>query len=282
MANDLAGLTQRLATALRDPTFTTWEPEELEDLLVWSLASLAPVVVRTLDPEKNTITLVSGTYYYALPPEVLRIYRVDHYNGTSEYGILTGGIWEIVGDADSYGAKLHVSPTTVVRGGTLRLNGYGRYRLGTVAAATTLAATAAAAATNLRLTAVTNLAVDDLLDVGTTPERVRVTSVGTSGAGGTGVTITPALVTAKASGQVVAEVSQLPPDKAIPLILALARAEALRRMVGDRARFVQWAGSAQANVTVNELVLMLNDADREVERLRRTYPAWEKPVPGRI
>lgn len=77
--------------------------------------------------------------------------------------------------------------------------------------------------------------------------------------------------------------SALPPDAFVPLILAIARAEALRRMKDDRAKFEQWMNENQTqNVTVNELVLMVNEADAEIARLTRNLKVWRKPVPGRV
>lgn len=78
---------------------------------------------------------------------------------------------------------------------------------------TTLAAAAAAAATNLKVNSVANVAVDDYIlvlgDSATTADEVvQVTTVGTAGAGGTGLTITPALGYAKANGASVAEVTR--------------------------------------------------------------------------
>lgn len=281
MANDITYLTERLSVALRDPDFETWDPEELQDLLTWAVAS-EPRLFRALDPTVSTITLVSGTYYYDLPPEVLRLYRVDRVDTSSiERGPLTGSSWEIVGDLDTYGAKLHVHPTIASQGGTLRLNGYGRYSLGPVATATTAAATAAAAATNVKFTAVTNFAVGDLVTFGTTTKQYRLTSVGTAGAGGTGCNVSPALAAAVTSGDAITEVSLLPPDRAVQFILALARVEALSRVVGDRARFKQWMAAGKQDASPEDMVYLKNDADRDLERIRRSYPAWEKPVPGR-
>lgn len=77
--------------------------------------------------------------------------------------------------------------------------------------------------------------------------------------------------------------SNLPPDAFVPLVLAVARTEALRRMIGDRAKFEQWMAQNQTqNVSVNELVLMVNEADAEATRLMRNLKVWRKPVPGRV
>jgi hypothetical protein len=84
------------------------------------------------------------------------------------------------------------------------------------------------------------------------------------------------------SGDAITEVNLLPPDRAVPLILALARVEALSRVVGDRARFKQWMAASKGDASPEDMVYLKNDADRDLERIRRSYPAWEKPVPGRV
>lgn len=73
------------------------------------------------------------------------------------------------------------------------------------------------------------------------------------------------------------------PDRLVPLVLATARAEAYRRMAGDRARFKAWLTKNQGqNITVNELIQLVNEADNEIQRLRgTTQRTWGKPVPGR-
>ena len=77
--------------------------------------------------------------------------------------------------------------------------------------------------------------------------------------------------------------TNLIPDDYVALVLAIARAEALRRLVGNRARFKQWLSRQQTqNTTVNELILMVNEADAEAKALRSMYRTWRRPVPGRI
>ena len=71
---------------------------------------------------------------------------------------------------------------------------------------TTLSAAGAAGATNVKLASVTSLVVGGTLTIdptGANPETVTITSVGTSGATGTGVGITPALAFAHATGATV-------------------------------------------------------------------------------
>lgn len=76
-------------------------------------------------------------------------------------------------------------------------------------ASTTLAAAAAVGATNLKVTATTDLAVGDHVRIGAglTREVLRVKTVGTAGAGGTGLDVEPALRFAQFSGATLREVS---------------------------------------------------------------------------
>jgi len=83
-------------------------------------------------------------------------------------------------------------------------NGYRRKAMGTFAyTSTTLSAASAVGATNIKVASVTGLTVGQSITVdpqGANPETVTITTVGTTGAGGTGVTFTPALAFAHASG----------------------------------------------------------------------------------
>ncbi len=82
--------------------------------------------------------------------------------------------------------------------------------IGTAGTATTLSSAAAAGATNLRVASVADLAVGDSLAInaGANQESVTITSVGTAGANGTGIGITPALTGAQASGTAVRDQSK--------------------------------------------------------------------------
>lgn len=74
--------------------------------------------------------------------------------------------------------------------------------------------------------------------------------------------------------------SNLIPSDFAPLVLARARAEALRRIAANRERFKAWLARNQTqNVTVNELLEMINEADAEANRLTAQTPrTWQKPV----
>lgn len=66
-------------------------------------------------------------------------------------------------------------------------------------------------------------------------------------------------------------------------IVALARAECLRRVMNDRARFRQWASSnPRSDSSVGELIGLLNEADSEAQRLLRSIKLIKRPVPGRF
>jgi hypothetical protein len=72
-------------------------------------------------------------------------------------------------------------------------------------------------------------------------------------------------------------------NELVRLVLAKARGEAYRRMAGDRVQFKNWQARNQAqDMSVNELILLVNEADGEAERLFRRHRTIRKPVPGRI
>lgn len=77
--------------------------------------------------------------------------------------------------------------------------------------------------------------------------------------------------------------TNLPADRHVPLILAIARAEACRREIARRANFKNWQTLNQVqNISVNELVLMVNEADAEAQRLSASLKTWRRPVPARV
>lgn len=203
MANDLATLSTKLSTQLRDTDEAVWVDAEREDLLTWACAALFPRLSKSV---REIVTLADDDDQYALTT-VREASRVDLLDDDDKLITpLPGGTWEVWGDTYQSSVTLYVNPAYAMTGRTLRVHGYQPYDLSTT----------------------------------------------------------------------------LPPDAFVPLILAAARAEALRRMIGDRAKFEQWMAENQTqNVTVNELVLMVNEADAERERLMRSLKVWRKPVPGR-
>ncbi len=73
------------------------------------------------------------------------------------------------------------------------------------------------------------------------------------------------------------------PDDYVPYVLAWANATALRRLLATRARFEQWQNVSQTqNVSINELVQMVSEADRQADDEWVAIKRWQKPVPGRI
>lgn len=208
MANDLATMRTRLATALRDAAHSTWASSEKDELITSAVEDLHPHITRPLDPTSTTIAMTLDTFFYSLPAGVLYVSRIDHVGADgTEYGPVAGNAWEIVGDPMTGAGKLHLSPQVERVGDILRLNAYGKY------------------------------------DVTT----------------------------------------NLVPDRYVPLILADARAEAVRRVLADRERFLSWLSRNQTqNVSVNEMLQMLREAESESDRLRRSFRIWQKPVEGRV
>lgn len=74
--------------------------------------------------------------------------------------------------------------------------------------------------------------------------------------------------------------TNLIPDLYASLVLARARAEAYRRVGADRARFTAWLARNQSqNVSVNELLQLINEADNEARQLEARIPkVFQKPV----
>ena len=76
--------------------------------------------------------------------------------------------------------------------------------------------------------------------------------------------------------------THLIPDELVQLVLAYARAEAYRRLAGDRQRFTAWLSRNQTqNISINEMLQMINEAETEARRLKAERKTWQKPVPGR-
>lgn len=212
MPNNAAYFNGRLATALHvtlGASSEPWTTSEVDDIVIWAIASLYPRFSRALDPEDTTVTVVADTYYYDLPAGVMAVSRIDRFNSDGvDYGPTHGGAWEIVGDVEAGTGKLHIGGALALAGDVLHLHGYGRY------------------------------------DVAT----------------------------------------NLVPDYLVPLVLAKARAEAYRRVTADRELFRTWLSRNQTqNISVNEVLQMINEAQREADRLEVMTPkVWQKPVQGRV
>lgn len=65
-------------------------------------------------------------------------------------------------------------------------------------------------------------------------------------------------------------------------VLAMARAEALRRIEHERSRYQQWANTnPRGNTSVNELLGMIREAQQEADRLRAEIRLIVRPMPGK-
>lgn len=206
MANDLATLRSKLATALRDPSFAVWTSAELGDILTLAAAQLYPRVARPISSPIWPLTELEEDY--ALPAGMLEVSRIDLAEVATDRLLypLPPGTWELNGDVYSGSAQLFINRQFSNTDHYFVVHGYGTYDL----------------------------------------------------------------VTAN------------PPDIYVPFILATARAEAWRVMVGDRARFEEWMTLNQKeNVSVNELSQMISQAEAEAERQRARMFTWRKPKPAR-
>jgi hypothetical protein len=77
-------------------------------------------------------------------------------------------------------------------------------------------------------------------------------------------------------------VSNLPRTEVVPLILARARSEAYRRIGADRERFKVWLTRNQnQNVSVNELLQFVREAEGQTQLLARSNRVTQRPVAGR-
>jgi hypothetical protein len=75
--------------------------------------------------------------------------------------------------------------------------------------------------------------------------------------------------------------TNLPPDRYVQTILAMAAAEAIRVMMNDRAKFKQWdALSQEQNISTNEFVQMVNEGDAEARYLLSQGRTWRRPKPA--
>jgi hypothetical protein len=74
-----------------------------------------------------------------------------------------------------------------------------------------------------------------------------------------------------------------PPDRYVPWILAMARADAGRREIAKRMNATNWLTVNQVqNISVNELVQMVNEADFEARTLGAAAKTWRRPKPATV
>lgn len=84
------------------------------------------------------------------------------------------------------------------------------------------------------------------------------------------------------AGVTIGAVTTYIPDELANIVLAFSRVEAYRRVVGERGRFSAWLARNQSqNVSVNELLSMVNESESAARRLLAERRSWQAPVPGR-
>jgi hypothetical protein len=72
------------------------------------------------------------------------------------------------------------------------------------------------------------------------------------------------------------------PDDYVNLVIAKAEVELLHYLKNDRARFEQWLNSRQdQNVSVNELLTLINNAEQRADMLKSERQTFRKPKAGR-
>lgn len=207
MANDLATLTTKLSTKLRDSGNAVWASTELNDILTWACAQLYPRLARSV---RESVTLVNDTDQYALTT-VASVSRVDMVDPSTTpvdelVMILSPGTWEWWPTAENAaGGTLFINRGYGDANYHLRVHGYAPYDLST----------------------------------------------------------------------------NYPIDAYVPALLGMAAAEAIRRMMTDRAKFKQWQVYAQEqNISLNEFIGMVNEGDAEAQRLFLGRRTWRKPLPA--
>ncbi len=73
-----------------------------------------------------------------------------------------------------------------------------------------------------------------------------------------------------------------PPLQVQEVILAIARAEALRRVATERSRFEQYAtGNPRSDTSVSEIMAQVADSNREAQRLLTDIRLIRRPVYGK-
>jgi hypothetical protein len=74
-----------------------------------------------------------------------------------------------------------------------------------------------------------------------------------------------------------------PPTQVQQAILALSRAEAYRRVTGERARYEQYStANPRGDTSMSELLGLTNEADSEAQRLLSNIRLIKKPTVGRM
>ncbi len=136
---------------------------------------------------------------------------------------------------------------------------------------TTLSAASAAGATNLKVASVAVFDAGDQITVGGEP--TTVTAIGTAGATGTGITVTPALAAAHASGNAVVD-SAGPSGLLMKMVVDHAD--------GSRETFVTdgtWKVSKATQFTNSTITRRNSDSGDNAERYdaRLEIPGWDTP-----
>lgn len=73
------------------------------------------------------------------------------------------------------------------------------------------------------------------------------------------------------------------PDDYIDLVVSTAATDCIKKLLSDRAAFLQHGVTRQdQNISVTELVTMLNAFEQSMREKRSQFTTFRKPVPGRV
>jgi hypothetical protein len=73
------------------------------------------------------------------------------------------------------------------------------------------------------------------------------------------------------------------PDDYIELVISIAAAELIKRLLADRSAFLQHGVTRQdQNISVTEMVTMLNAFEQAAREKKAAATTFRKPVPGRV
>lgn len=259
-----------------------WEDTELEFLLHTALSRVNSARPRSL---RDVITMVTGTEEYALE-NVYTVNRVDWLDADEKAIMqMPSRGWEVWGDNESLSQTLWVNSAYARDNYSIRVHGYAPWVWNPPGTGVTGVATTDIITVTAHGWVVGNTVQFTVLAGGTglvinTTYYVRDVTTNTfklaATLGGTAINFTTDIT----SGTIATTASF--PYEVQQMIMTVARAEALRRLSGERARFRQWATSnPRSDVSVTELLAITNETDSHARELLQTLRIIKKPVVGR-
>jgi len=291
MANDAAGLLAYLETALDDTTNVVWSEAELNNIVAWAVADIYPRFGRILDPTITFVDLVEDTYFYSLPSGVAEVSRVDWFEHGAVLTTLSAAADDIVDTTTEHdftaGQRVRFTSLT---GGSGLTAGTIYYVISANLGDTTFQVSATEGGSAINFT--TDITAGTVELVGGDehgPLAGGLWNLQGDPWGTQKIRVAPGIVdqggTLRIHGYGRYDVTtNLIPDHLVPLVLAMSRVEAYRRVAGERSRFEQWmVARPKQGVSLNDLLNLVAEARSEVaEHMARRFRTWRMPVPGRL